>query len=156
LKLRNSTLANRSDDHLPYTAEVREFPPRPRTLSCLRSKAVWGYSGDFMRACRNELSLTPDDIRASHVQVAESKDQILGVAQLTVKESLAELDKLFVEPAVLRSGAGRMLFEWARLTAREAGATVLRIDADRMPPGSTGAWAPSMTAWSPPARSQAA
>jgi hypothetical protein len=47
------------------------------------------------------------DIRASHVQVAELKDQILGVAQMTVKESLAELDKLFVEPALLRPGAGR-------------------------------------------------
>ncbi len=96
---------------------------------CLHPKAVWGYSNDFMLACRNELSLTPDDIRASHVQVAELKDQILGVAQMTVKESLAELDKLFVEPAVLRSGAGRMLFECARLAAREAGATVLRMDA---------------------------
>ncbi len=100
------------------------------TKLCLRSKAVWGYSGDFMRACRNELSLTPDDIRASHVQVAASKDQILGVAQITLKGSVAELDKLFVDPAVLRSGTGRMLFEWARKTAHEAGATVLRMDAD--------------------------
>ncbi|MBW4025657.1 MAG: hypothetical protein HIU92_21525 [Proteobacteria bacterium] len=40
--------------------------------------------------------MTPDDIRASHVQVAASKDQILGVAQLDklfrIKRWLCALD----------------------------------------------------------------
>ena len=100
--------------------------------------------------------MTPADIRASHVQVAASKDEILGVTQITLKGGVAELDKLFVDPAVLRSGTGRMLFEWARLAAREAGATVLRIDADPYAAGFYRRMGAVDDGRSPPARSQAA
>jgi len=55
---------------------------------------------------------------------------IMGMAQVTLKGDIAELDKLFVEPTQLRSGAGRALFDWAKNTAREAGAVTLVIEAD--------------------------
>jgi GNAT superfamily N-acetyltransferase len=52
------------------------------------------------------------------------------VAQITLKEGIAELSSLFVEPAQLRCGAGRQLFDWAKRTARGAGAAYLVIEAD--------------------------
>jgi len=111
---------------------------------CLRSKAVWGYDEEFMQACRRDLTvdegfmqacrgdltLTASLIRPSYVRVAEIRERLVGVAQVNVKEELAELDKLFIEPTRLRSGAGKALFEWAVTIARDAGAVTMVIDAD--------------------------
>lgn len=97
---------------------------------CLRSKAVWGYGQAFMDACRSELTLTALDLNETDVQVAERDGVLTGVAQISVDGAQADLEKLFVEPAVLRSGAGRALFEWAAAAARARGATSLIIDSD--------------------------
>jgi GNAT superfamily N-acetyltransferase len=94
------------------------------------SKAVWGYNKEFMRGCRDELTLTPSIMQSSQLKVAEIDGCVVGMVQVTVKGYIAELDKLFIEPARLRSGAGRVLFEWAKKTAREAGAITLVIEAD--------------------------
>jgi N-acetylglutamate synthase-like GNAT family acetyltransferase len=97
---------------------------------CMRSKAVWGYDGVFMRACRAELTLTADDLRTSRVQVAEAGSEIVGVAQVSMSDGVAHLEKLFVEPGRLRGGAGRELFAWSKKAAAGLGAKVLVIDAD--------------------------
>jgi GNAT superfamily N-acetyltransferase len=109
--------------------------PRPDETTalselCMRSKAVWGYDKEFMKACRDELTITPDMLNSSHLQVAESNGCVIGVAQVTLEPDFAELSKLFVEPTRLRCGAGRRLFDWAMRTAREAGAPNLVIGAD--------------------------
>ena len=83
-----------------------------------------------MRACRNELTLRPDDLQTSHFQVAERAAIVAGLVQIKVVGRDAELMKLFVEPALLRSGAGRLLFEWAAARARSLGAVRMIIEAD--------------------------
>ncbi len=97
---------------------------------CLRSKAVWGYDDAFMTACRTELTLYPDDIRTTHLQVAERDAIVVGLVQLKVIGGDADLMKLFVEPALLGSGVGRLLFEWATDRARDLGAVRMIIEAD--------------------------
>lgn len=97
---------------------------------CFRSKAVWGYEAAFMEACRAELTLTPHDLEKAHVQIAESGSEIVGVAQVSVAGAQASLDKLFIEPRHLRTGAGRRLFAWCVETARAGGARTLAIEAD--------------------------
>ena len=97
---------------------------------CLRSKAVWGYDDAFMAACRSELTLHPDELRTTQLQVAERDTTVLGLAQLKVTDSEAELMKLFVEPTLLRSGVGRLLFQWATARARALGAVRMSIEAD--------------------------
>lgn len=97
---------------------------------CLRSKAVWGYDRAFMDACRDELTLTQEDLRETKLQVAERDGAVVGVAQVSAEGATAHLEKLFVEPGQLRGGAGRTLFAWAKTTARECGATHLVIEAD--------------------------
>ena len=109
--------------------------PRPDeaialTELCLRSKAVWGYDEHFMEACREELTITPEKMNSSYFQIAESDGRLLGVAQIALNGKIAELSSLFVEPAQLGCGAGRQLFDWAKRTARGAGAAQLVIEAD--------------------------
>jgi GNAT superfamily N-acetyltransferase len=106
-------------DELPALSEL-----------CLRSKAVWGYDDAFMIACRTELTLDPGELRSTHIQVAERDCSVVGLAQVKVTGRDAELLKLFVEPALLGSGVGRLLFEWATATARGLGAVRMTIEAD--------------------------
>jgi GNAT superfamily N-acetyltransferase len=101
---------------------------------CLRSKAVWGYDDAFMIACRTELTLRPDELQSTHIQVAERDSTVVGLAQVKVTGTDADLLKLFVEPALLGSGVGRLLFEWATARARGIGAVRMIIEAD---PGAT-------------------
>lgn len=97
---------------------------------CLRSKAIWGYDAAFMESCRAELALTPEDLERSQVQVAERGGAIVGVAQVSVADAQATVDKLFVEPDTVRAGVGRLLFAWCVETARKRGARALVIEAD--------------------------
>jgi GNAT superfamily N-acetyltransferase len=97
---------------------------------CLRSKAVWGYDDAFMAACRTELTLRPDELQSTCLQVAVRDSTVVGLAQVKVTDTDADLLKLFVEPALLRSGVGRLLFEWATARARALGAVRMIIEAD--------------------------
>src|SRR5262245_23364091 len=97
---------------------------------CLRSKALWGYDPAFIEQCRAELTLRPAELGATRVCVAETDGLVLGVAQISVTGEDADLLKLFVEPGHVRSGAGRLLFQWAAATARELGAARMVIEAD--------------------------
>jgi N-acetylglutamate synthase-like GNAT family acetyltransferase len=97
---------------------------------CVRSKAVWGYDGHFMEACRDELSVDASDLQSTKIAVAEEGGSLIGVAQVQVAGRQANLLKLFVEPGRLRSGVGRALLAWALGLANDMGASRLLIEAD--------------------------
>lgn len=97
---------------------------------CLRSKAHWGYDAQFMAACVEELTLTPDELSTTDVAVAETEGQVIGLVQIAVGDAVADLLKLFVDPAHMGKGAGRILMEWAIVTARAKGARDMTIEAD--------------------------
>jgi len=97
---------------------------------CMRSKAVWGYGDDFMRACRSELTIKACELQSSSIAVAEESGKIVGVAQVKVDGSEADLLKLFVEPMMLRGGVGTRLLRWASSQAKSMGARRLVIEAD--------------------------
>lgn len=109
-------------------AAVEELPALSEL--CMRSKAVWGYNAAFMEACRGELTLDPRELVSSRIAVAARGDHVLGIAQVRMAGRDADLLKLFVEPAALRSGVGRALFAWATDAAREMGAARMTIEAD--------------------------
>jgi GNAT superfamily N-acetyltransferase len=108
--------------------DVRELPALSEL--CMRSKAVWGYDAAFMKACRAELTFDPRDLVTSRIAVAAQGDSVVGVAQVKISGAEADLQKLFVEPAALRGGVGRALFDWATEAAREMGASRMIIEAD--------------------------
>jgi GNAT superfamily N-acetyltransferase len=83
-----------------------------------------------MIACRTELTLRSDELQSTHIQVAIRDSAVAGLAQVKVTGADADLLKLFVEPALLRSGVGRLLFAWATARARGLGAVLMIIEAD--------------------------
>ena len=97
---------------------------------CFRSKAVWGYDEEFMKACRGELTFSPQDLELTHIAVAGADRKILGVVQVKIRANGAELLKLFVEPQVLRKETGKALFTWATDISRRMGAHQMIIEAD--------------------------
>ncbi|MHA7899364.1 MAG: GNAT family N-acetyltransferase [Henriciella sp.] len=96
---------------------------------CLRSKAYWGYNEAFMAACAAELTLTENDLQDEMV-VLEDENGLAGLAQVSFDQTGCYLEKLFVDPARMGRGYGRVLYEWAVATARRLGATEMIIDAD--------------------------
>lgn len=103
-----------------------------------RSKAHWGYSDEFMAACRDEL--TVDAARAENDDyrcfVATEGGFILGFYLLVPCAGRgAELEALFVEPAHIGKGVGRALIAHALRQARMLGADKLLIQGD---PNATG------------------
>lgn len=78
----------------------------------LRSKAYWGYSDEFIEACREELSVSPGEIENSefHHAVAVIENCIVGYYALKyLSKKRFELRALFVEPAHIGTGIGREL-----------------------------------------------
>ena len=110
---------------------------------CIHSKASWGYSEDFMRACAEELSFASSDFEESFILVAERGSQVCGVAQLSEPSSLSvsylqkggsiailELVKLFIHPNSFHKGVGHKLFFSCVTRAQQLGASDLLIVSD--------------------------
>ena len=99
----------------------------------LRSKAHWGYSPEFLEACRAELSYGEEQLQSEHMRffVLESARGIVGFYALAHQSGTEfELDALFVEPALIGNGFGRLLVEHAKSVASAMGGTKLTIQGD--------------------------
>ncbi|WP_338548343.1 GNAT family N-acetyltransferase [Roseovarius phycicola] len=99
------------------------------SLLCQRSKAHWGYDAAFMKACEAELTLS-DDTLDKPIMLAETGDEIAGVAQLVWEGSDMDLDRLYIDPPFIGQGVGRVLFDWCVTTAQGLDAARLLIDAE--------------------------
>lgn len=112
----------------------------------MRSKAYWGYDAEYLAACAEELRIRAADVTARRIVVAENeRGEVLGVVSLESLESLeslaprdgtpgtaaqAGIGLLFVEPAAIGRGVGRLLYRDALRRAVELGVRRLVIDAD--------------------------
>jgi GNAT superfamily N-acetyltransferase len=111
----------------------RAYPAEAEVLSALalRSKAHWGYDADFLAACRDDLTLSPDDIANSTVYVCDGADGPSGYYRLVLQDDgVAELDALFVEPAAMGQGVGRRLWRHAVATAGNLGCSEMIWQSD--------------------------
>ena len=99
----------------------------------LRSKGHWGYSPEFLEACRAELSYGEEQLLSERMRffVLDSARRIVGFYALA-RESATEfeLEALFVEPACIGRGFGRLLIEHAKSVASSMGGTKLVIQGD--------------------------
>lgn len=97
------------------------------------SKAYWGYSDEFMNACRDELTYDKLMIESSgfEFRAFEDDDRLLGFYALTQQRvGLFELEALFVRPDCIGKGVGRHLIEHAKDLARSMGGMQLLIQGD--------------------------
>ncbi len=110
-------------------------PTEAKTISelAMRSKAYWGYSSEFMAACRDELVVTQARIMDTQRDyfVCEVDGVIVGYfAMRPISEFERDLEALFVEPQNIGFGLGRRLLEKAKEVASKRGAKILRIQSD--------------------------
>jgi len=96
----------------------------------LRSKGHWGYSAEFLEACREELTFDAATCQSGLMWVVTRSDTVLGFSLLRGEPPHGELAALFVDPAAIGTGCGRMLLEHSRHAAQAAGFTRLELDAD--------------------------
>jgi GNAT superfamily N-acetyltransferase len=96
----------------------------------LRSKAHWGYSDEFIEACRDELTVHRSQIDAGRVIVAEMDGAVVGTATLGGRPPEGDVENCFVEPDHIGTGVGRALFAALRAAAVDTGFTRLRIESD--------------------------
>jgi GNAT superfamily N-acetyltransferase len=111
----------------------RAAPADAQALSELafRSKGYWGYSPEFMEACRAELSVSASDLERHPTFVLTGSGQFLGFYSLErLSQTHVELGHLFVEPSEIGSGHGRALMAHAQEQARRRGFRVLVIQGD--------------------------
>jgi GNAT superfamily N-acetyltransferase len=116
-------------------ADVRLRPARrdeADVLSrlALRSKGHWGYDRAFLDACREELTFRPDEIGPRRMVVAESARRVLGFYSLDGEPPDGELGNMWIEPASIGTGLGRLMWQHATQAAGRAGFAVLDITAE--------------------------
>jgi GNAT superfamily N-acetyltransferase len=110
----------------------RARPEEAATLRDLahRSKAYWPYSAEFLAAVEPLLQLDASDVAAHEVWVLELGGTVMGWHRVTLHEERAELEDLWLEPALIGSGLGRLLFEHAVSVAAAHAASRLEWDAE--------------------------
>jgi GNAT superfamily N-acetyltransferase len=100
------------------------------TELALRSKAHWGYDADFLKSCRDELTVAEHEVARRRAMVADRDGRILGFTTLEGEPPTGVLGMMFVEPQAIGQGIGRLLFERTIAAGRELGFAQLTIDAD--------------------------
>jgi GNAT superfamily N-acetyltransferase len=121
---------------LPIDARVRPVSPEEASeLSRIAfdSKAYWGYSDEFMNACRDELTYDKLMIESSRFEfrACEVDGRLLGFYALDHRgDGHFELEALFVRPDCIGKGVGRHLIEHAKDLARSMGGLRLLIQGD--------------------------
>jgi GNAT superfamily N-acetyltransferase len=87
----------------------------------LRSKGHWGYDAAFLAACRADRRVPASAIAAGRVFAAEVEGQVVGFAWVQPLGEDADLAALFVEPAAIGRGIGRLLWNEAVAWTRTGG-----------------------------------
>lgn len=86
----------------------------------LRSKAHWGYPDEFIDACRDELTYTPEEVGAGGFRVLEHDGEVRGFyALVKISPTAIELAAMFVDPDHIGRGHGRALMQDALARAAE-------------------------------------
>jgi GNAT superfamily N-acetyltransferase len=99
------------------------------------AKAHWGYDRARVEDWAVGGDFEPERLRARLVFVAESEGAPIGWASLIPRGEVGWLEDLWVDPAWIGRGVGRLLFEHAADRARELGARRLEWEAE---PNATG------------------
>ena len=96
-----------------------------------RSKSYWGYSDQFMQACRQELTVDESYIENNPTFVIEAVGNTVGFYALEhISASEVELSFLFLDPSFIGKGYGRRLMMHAQEKARHLGYSKMMIQGD--------------------------
>lgn len=98
-----------------------------------RSKAYWGYSDEFMEACREELTVPEaklnDPVFTHYVgEISGNTAGYYAIEKITSQH--VDLHALFIDPDYIGQGCGRCLMHHAMEQARTMGAAKMSVQSD--------------------------
>jgi GNAT superfamily N-acetyltransferase len=113
-------------------AEISLRPARPEEQAALedlqrRASTELEDYREQLEAHPDAIELPMEQIERGAVTVAETNGRIVGFSAVLVEDEHAELDGLFVEPGLWRSGVGRMLVDAAAHEARRRGLALMVV-----------------------------
>jgi GNAT superfamily N-acetyltransferase len=115
----------------PLPVFVRLAAPAERpALEALQRRASLANPGDreAILAHPDAIGLPLSQIAAGDVLVAEQEGAILGFAAVLQRpDGDAELDALFVDPALWKRGVGRLLVDRCAAMAQQRGSRILHV-----------------------------
>jgi len=100
------------------------------TTIALEAKRHWGYPEHWIKHWESDLTISSDFIRDNHVYVAEENGEIRGFYALCVADNKAELEHMWVTPAVIGTGVGKELFLDAMERAAQLDLSSVEISSD--------------------------
>jgi N-acetylglutamate synthase-like GNAT family acetyltransferase len=100
------------------------------TTIALDAKRHWGYPEHWIKHWEADLTISPDFIRDNHVYVAEDDGEIRGFYALCIAGDKAELEHLWVTPAMIGTGIGKELFLDAMERAAKLKVNAVEISSD--------------------------
>ncbi len=110
---------------------IRPAVPHERSsLEALQWRASLANAGDrdALLAHPDAIIIPPEQISDGHVFVAEERGAIIGFAAVLPRpDGNAELDALFVDPGLWRSGVGRLLVEHCAVVAKSRASSLLHV-----------------------------
>jgi len=95
---------------LTITQPVQEDADK-LTRFILKSKRHWKYPDDWFEIWKDELRITPEDIRTRHFYMGQSEHDMVFVYSIKpLKNSTWELEDCWVAPDYIGKGYGNTLF----------------------------------------------
>lgn len=110
--------------------DAREYDAEKLTDLMRSAKRSWGYPDAWMETWAAGLTISPEDIAAMRVRVAEDANGILGFYALMGRGSWVRLEHLWVDPGHMGKGIGRSLIGDALVEAAGLDAQIIRIESD--------------------------
>ena len=100
------------------------------TTIALDAKRYWGYPEHWIKHWESDLTISSEFIRDNHVYVAEENGEIRGFYALCVAGDKAELEHMWVKPAVIGTGVGKEMFLDAMERAAKLNVDAVEISSD--------------------------
>jgi len=100
------------------------------TEIALAAKRHWGYPERWMEIWTPSLTMTPAYIAHHETWMASLDEKPAAFYSLKQDAEAWWLDNLWVRPDAMGQGIGALLVSHARMRARRAGASVLRVESD--------------------------
>ena len=100
------------------------------TTIALDAKRHWGYPENWIKHWESDLTISSEFIRDNHVYVAEDEGEIRGFYALCVAGDKAELEHMWVTPAMIGTGIGKELFLDAMERAAKLNVNAVEISSD--------------------------
>jgi len=100
------------------------------TRIALAAKAYWGYPARWMEMWKPQLTFSPEYVEENECWVALTDDELIGFYTMQDKRGNAWIENLWVLPALIGKGIGKLLFSHAAELSRQRGYEVLQLEAD--------------------------